>query len=709
MRRLFVVLISFLVALSFGSQIYLNEIAEIPMGKVGAITSDGRVIYAGVGGAVRIYNVFNRDLPQMLAKIDGFSSKVKQVEVVDGKLFAIWEKEGLRIYNISNPYSPEFIGKFPTTEDKEFPTFSTFEVDGNRMFIAGKGYVAVLDISDPMNPKLIRRVGIDGTPLCMDYYENRLFIADGKYGMFAVGLTPDSRFFLLGHQPGTYTSLQVYNGIIIYGRWDQEKPNEKRIFGRRIFSIPFSTPMAVDIYDGIVYAGGYKNFAIYELVDGNPELVWDLEGMPTLDFGHIDNYLYLANDYQGISVFDITDYHAPIRIGRVETYGAPQRACILDNTLYVAVGRLGVVAFDITNPARPVKLGFVNGIKLATVWDVEAYNGKLYILGARQSKKEDVYIEIADPKTMSVYDEFPVVSTEKGPDQIGRVEINDYFCTVSLGRDGIAVMTPKKDIYETRYIIRNPGSQFYDIELGGDLLYASDYHGGYHIFKLGDGFPKELGYVKTSNGGGNGICLVGKYMLAADGSNGLVVIDISNPEKPYMVTSNPSVWGMDVYVSGDYAYLADGAGQMKVYDISKLPDVELVAELPKNGYWSYILGKDEYIFGIDVFNGVHVYSIGTATSKAIAQRKPTELKILGNYPNPFNAVTEIDFVIPEKSNVDLSIYDASGRLVKKLIKDNLPAGRYTLVWNAGDAPSGNYFAVLNTDHGSVRRRMTLVK
>ena len=48
----------------------------------------------------------------------------------------------------------------------------------------------------------------------------------------------------------------------------------------------------------------------------------------------------------------------------------------------------------------------------------------------------------------------------------------------------------------------------------------------------------------------------------------------------------------------------------------------------------------------------------------------TRFELGQNYPNPFNPSTSIDFSIAEPSIVDLSFYDASGRLVRTLVSDN---------------------------------------
>lgn len=62
-----------------------------------------------------------------------------------------------------------------------------------------------------------------------------------------------------------------------------------------------------------------------------------------------------------------------------------------------------------------------------------------------------------------------------------------------------------------------------------------------------------------------------------------------------------------------------------------------------------------------------------------------------NYPNPFNPNSTVDYKIPERSIIRVSVFDISGKEVKTLInKDQLP-GRYSVIIDGSLFPSGIYF------------------
>ena len=87
---------------------------------------------------------------------------------------------------------------------------------------------------------------------------------------------------------------------------------------------------------------------------------------------------------------------------------------------------------------------------------------------------------------------------------------------------------------------------------------------------------------------------------------------------------------------------------------------------------------------------------------------------LKNYPNPFNATTNIDYSVPGDGQVSLRIYDAAGRLVTQLVDQYQTVGTYSAIWNGNDnqgnqAVSGVYFVRLAVDNSSRTGKMILLK
>ncbi|OGB66966.1 MAG: hypothetical protein A2Y94_06060 [Caldithrix sp. RBG_13_44_9] len=85
------------------------------------------------------------------------------------------------------------------------------------------------------------------------------------------------------------------------------------------------------------------------------------------------------------------------------------------------------------------------------------------------------------------------------------------------------------------------------------------------------------------------------------------------------------------------------------------------------------------------------------------------LQLLGNYPNPFNASTTIEFYLPAASHVQLKIFNALGKEVAVLLSENLPAGWQQVNWNVIDFPSGLYFSLVEYQDVSRLAKLLLLK
>jgi len=75
---------------------------------------------------------------------------------------------------------------------------------------------------------------------------------------------------------------------------------------------------------------------------------------------------------------------------------------------------------------------------------------------------------------------------------------------------------------------------------------------------------------------------------------------------------------------------------------------------------------------------------------------PQTYELLGNYPNPFNPSTTIKYALPYSSDVELTIYDITGKVVKVFSESGQSAGYQNIVWNGNSqqgsrVSSGVYF------------------
>jgi len=85
-----------------------------------------------------------------------------------------------------------------------------------------------------------------------------------------------------------------------------------------------------------------------------------------------------------------------------------------------------------------------------------------------------------------------------------------------------------------------------------------------------------------------------------------------------------------------------------------------------------------------------------------------------NYPNPFSPETTIRYGLPEKTRVQLTVYNIVGQKVATLVDTEQPAGYYRVKWDGRDelgrqVPTGLYIYRFEAGDYVVTRKMTLMK
>lgn len=93
---------------------------------------------------------------------------------------------------------------------------------------------------------------------------------------------------------------------------------------------------------------------------------------------------------------------------------------------------------------------------------------------------------------------------------------------------------------------------------------------------------------------------------------------------------------------------------------------------------------------------------------------PREAALYQNYPNPFNPITTISYYLPERTTVDLVIYDVRGAVVRSFSVGVQSAGLKSEIWDGRDdegrqVGSGVYVCRLKAGKTNLTRKMVLLK
>lgn len=273
----------------------------------------------------------------------------------------------------------------------------------------------------------------------------------------------------------------------------------------------------------------------------------------------IGNIAYISNEvpqgtptpHVGMFIYDVSNPLAPVELSRLEWgagggyhLGCDAHSVTVDVTTsgtiaYLTSGITGDVAlFDVTNPALPVYLSEI----LSPIW---SYNSQSHDVLVRNGRCYTTWLGGG----FTVHD----VTNPSAPVQLGHRTTSginsEYFFHLALSDDGQTLITT------------------------GEIASAADPIKLWNISNLAS---ITLAGTFASPGGAvpHGVTIAGKYAYVGWFTDGLRILDISNPAAPRSVgqydpeagSGSAFVGGIDVAVSGNNVYLSHTSGGLYTLD-----------------------------------------------------------------------------------------------------------------------------------------------
>jgi photosystem II stability/assembly factor-like uncharacterized protein len=116
---------------------------------------------------------------------------------------------------------------------------------------------------------------------------------------------------------------------------------------------------------------------------------------------------------------------------------------------------------------------------------------------------------------------------------------------------------------------------------------------------------------------------------------------------------------------------------------------------PRLGYridamWYDGAGGGRLLLGGRDFLGIQILNVPTYVDNDLSDPVNLRFEIFPNYPNPFNPVTSIDYSLPERADIRLTVTDIIGREIATLCSGPKTAGVHNAKWDGSPYPSGVY-------------------
>ena len=93
-----------------------------------------------------------------------------------------------------------------------------------------------------------------------------------------------------------------------------------------------------------------------------------------------------------------------------------------------------------------------------------------------------------------------------------------------------------------------------------------------------------------------------------------------------------------------------------------------------------------------VWNNNQIYNIELVENSNML---PSDIMLLPAYPNPFNPITNISFLLPFEQYINFGVYDIRGKKIKDIYNGFVDKGQHTYTINSSGMSSGIYFVHLN--------------
>jgi hypothetical protein len=118
--------------------------------------------------------------------------------------------------------------------------------------------------------------------------------------------------------------------------------------------------------------------------------------------------------------------------------------------------------------------------------------------------------------------------------------------------------------------------------------------------------------------------------------------------------------------------------------------------------------------GATTLNPIHYLALaipppGVEESKILPPAIPGSFELGQSRPNPAKGMAEFTYALPVPREVDLSVYNVQGQLVKRLVSGLKTPGFHTAQWDASRVRAGVYLYRLSAGEFTQTRTMVVVR
>ena len=286
--------------------------------------------------------------------------------------------------------------------------------------------------------------------------------------------------------------------------------------------------------------------------------------------GRLGNYAYVADYRGGLQIDEMSPIPAPSWAGCYNTPDYARGVAVMGDYAYVADGYSGLQIVDITNPAAPFGR-FYNTPATPMAWSSSAATpmwraGLIY--------RSWTFSNPAAPSLSGSYNTL--------------LHARDVFV---LGN--YAYVADDWSGLQDAWNVPNPAAPFltggYDtpampmtFSWWATTPMWADRYSGLQIVNVSNPAAPFLAGSYNTPGSATDVFVLGDYVYVANG-DGLQIVNVSNPAAPFLSGKlRHADWALDVFVLGNYAYVTDGYSGLQIVNVSN-PAAPIIRQLQHAG------------------------------------------------------------------------------------------------------------------------------
>jgi hypothetical protein len=650
------------------------------------------------------------------------AASLRDLEVSGHLACLVLEARRIQLVDVTRPDAPALLGSAAVPSSPYAVALA-----GSYAYVAaaqfmGESGVYVFDISDPLAPVLVNLVDVGFYPVNIGIDGGYAYVLTGE-GVTVLDLADPVTPAVVGSLeiPGAsrYLAFRDDHLFIVCHASDEE-----RAYGDGLYIVDRSDPA----HPWLV--GSYA-----------PETRAPLFGVALWE-----HYAIIAGGQDGIGFIDISDPAAPQVAQYVGAQDWAVQFCVTGSVLFACSERL--VSYALQEPFTPAPLAGIpeteHCLALASLGD--------YAYTARAPGGEFLVIDMSAPLQPRIAGVEPLASDYAYEVAVGRLGKNVYAYVTGMGHPDTTAILDVTDPCHPRtagsLIIPHHPS---DLDIQDDYLYACCGSADVRIYHLADPLHPEL--VSTIE------FTYSPQMLAVAGTRLYVGRRISNMEHLFIYditdAAHPQLLGTsflpelpyEIVIRGDLAYIADGTGGLLTLDVSDPALPVAVNRLEAMGRPQDLEIVDDRAYVVDWggCGGVHVVDITNPAAPEVIgyfrADRPWEMEVINDCAlvtgsrskvivapldcapsalpgcpdsspapgaarlswsaNPTRGDLAIRFSMRETGPARLWLVDAAGRLVRVLHDGYLEAGPQAFHWDGRDgagrpAAAGVHYLSLRT-------------